>query len=267
MTGNRSGKPVALTIAGSDSGGGAGIQADLRTFSAFDVHGVCAITAVTAQNTATVSAIHMVPARIIDAQLDAVFGDFDIRAIKTGMLGSPSVVRRVRACLERFPDIAVIVDPVLVATSGAQLAESGLVPAMLQHLLARADLLTPNVPEAERLIGRTIRSHADLADAGQRLLELGARAVLLKGGHLEGRSVHDVLVTPQATSTFRHRRFALEGHGTGCTLSAAIAAGIANGCTMENAVAEAIDFVHRALSKAFRPGRGSMALLDHLAAR
>ncbi|MEO8010803.1 MAG: hydroxymethylpyrimidine/phosphomethylpyrimidine kinase, partial [Dokdonella sp.] len=141
-------KPVALTIAGSDSGGGAGIQADLRTFSAFDVHGVCAITAITAQNTVTVSAVEMVSTRMIEAQLVALFDDFAIGAIKTGMLGSPAVVRRVRACLDRHPRIPVIVDPVLVATSGAQLAEAGLVPALHRHLLTRADLLTPNVPEA-----------------------------------------------------------------------------------------------------------------------
>ncbi len=261
------GKPVALTIAGSDSGGGAGIQADLRTFSAFDVHGVCAITAVTAQNTASVSAIHMLPTRMIDAQLDAVFDDFTIGAVKTGMLGTPAVVRRVRACLDRHPDLFLIVDPVLVATSGAQLAEAGLVPAMHRHLLARADVLTPNVPEAERLLDRTIRSTADLLDAARRLQDAGARTVLLKGGHLEGRMVKDVLVTPHGTSTFTHRRINLEGHGTGCTLSAAIAAGMANGRALEDAVAEAIEFVHRALAQAFRPGRGDMALLDHLAAR
>jgi len=259
--------PIALTIAGSDSGGGAGIQADLRTFAAFGVHGLCAITAVTAQNTRGVSAIEMLPAVSVRAQITAVFDDFPIGAAKTGMLGTAALVRCVRETLDRYPRIPLVVDPVLVATSGAALSHDGLVPAMRRHLLPRADLLTPNLPEAESLLDCSISSRAGLLEAAHRLQALGARAVLLKGGHLGGRQVHDVLVSEHGVRWFSHRRIAVEGHGTGCTLAAAVTAGLANGSGLEEAVATAIEFVHRALELAYRPGRGEIVVLDHLGAR
>jgi hydroxymethylpyrimidine/phosphomethylpyrimidine kinase len=259
--------PIALTIAGSDSGGGAGIQADLRSFAAFGVHGTSAITAVTAQNTRAVTAIHMLPAHGIRAQIDAVFDDFAVAAIKTGMLGTPLVVRTVVDALARHAAVPLIVDPVLVATSGATLGGQGLVAAMRRHLLPRAHLITPNVPEAEQLLDRRIRSRAQLLDAALRLRHAGARAVLLKGGHLAGREVHDVLVTAEEVRWFSHRRIAGQAHGTGCTLAAAIVAAMARGEMLADAVSTAIDFVHRALELGYMPGRSRLRVLDHLGAR
>ena len=258
--------PIALTIAGSDSGGGAGIQADLRSFSAFGVHGLSAITAVTAQNTRGVSDIEMLSQRIVRAQIEAVLGDFPVAAIKIGMLGTPALCRTIGAALDGHEDIPLVVDPVLVATTGASLARGRLVASIKQHLIPRADLLTPNVPEAEQLLDRPLRTREDLLDAAQRLRQLGARAVLLKGGHLAGDEVSDLLVSAQGTQWFSHARIDAEGHGTGCTLAAAIAAGLARGNSLEQAVADAIEFVNRALSLAYRPGRGEVVVLDHLAA-
>ncbi|MBN8480743.1 MAG: bifunctional hydroxymethylpyrimidine kinase/phosphomethylpyrimidine kinase [Xanthomonadales bacterium] len=259
--------PIALTIAGSDSGGGAGIQADLRSFAAFGVHGATAITAVTAQNTRAVTAIQMQPVRCIRAQIDAVFDDFRVGAVKTGMLGTARVVRAVAAGLAARRHVPLVVDPVLVATSGAALARDGLVEAMRRHLLPRADLVTPNLPEAEQLLGQRIRTRADLLDAALRLRELGARAVLLKGGHLAGRSVHDVLVDDAGAHWFSHPRLAGEAHGTGCTLAASIVAGLARGESLVDAVRVAIEFVHAALERGYRPGHAPLRVLDHLGAR
>ncbi len=256
--------PIALTIAGSDSGGGAGIQADLRSFAAFGVHGTTAITAVTAQNTRTVAAIQMQPAACIRAQIDAVFDDFAVAAVKTGMLGTAGVVRTVAAALAARPHVPLVVDPVLVATSGAALARDGLVAAVRRHLLPRADLVTPNVPEAEQLLGTRIRTRDDLVAAALRLRESGAHAVLLKGGHLHGRRVHDVLVDTTGVHGFDHPRLAGEAHGTGCTLAAAIVAGLARGEALADAVADAIEFVHAALARGYRPGRAPLNVLDHL---
>ena len=264
MKGRRSGPPAALTIAGSDSGGGAGIQADLRTFAAHGVHGLCAITAVTAQNTRAVTAIETMPPRIVAAELDAVFGDFDVRAVKIGMLATPAIVRTVAAALAKRPRVPVVLDPVLVATTGGRLATADLAPALLRHLLTRADLVTPNVPEAGSLVGRRVRNADDLAAAADDLLRLGARAVLLKGGHLEGRRVRDLLALRDGTRRgFEHARIDAEGHGTGCTLSAAIAANLASGNAMEVAVRRAIDYVHRAMAAGYEPGKGKLRVLDH----
>lgn len=258
--------PIALTIAGSDSGGGAGIQADLRAFAAFGVHATCAITAVTAQNTRRVAAIHVVPAASLLAQLDAVLGDFRVGAIKIGMLATPAIVRGVAGVLARKPRIPVILDPVLVATTGANLGRSDLAAALRRHLLARADLLTPNIPEAERLLERTIRTTTDMHAAARALLEQGARAVLLKGGHLRGSEISDLLLTQDGEHWFHQPRIRGESHGTGCSLSAAIAAGIARGDTLETAVEQAIGFVHHALAAGYRPGKGALRVHDHLAA-
>jgi len=264
MKAPRTGPPAALTIAGSDSGGGAGIQADLRTFAAHGVHGLCAITAVTAQNTRAVTAIRTMPPRFVEAELDAVFGDFEVRAVKIGMLATPAIVRAVAGALAKRPRVPVVLDPVLVATTGGRLAVADLAPALRRHLLARADLVTPNVPEAESLLGRRLRNAEQLAEAADDLLDLGARAVLLKGGHLEGRRVRDLLALRDGTRRwFEHARIDAEGHGTGCTLSAAVAANLALGEPIEDAVTHAIGYVHRAMKAGYEPGRGKLRVLDH----
>jgi hydroxymethylpyrimidine/phosphomethylpyrimidine kinase len=201
---------------------------------------------------------------IVEAQLDAVFGDFDVRAVKIGMLATPAIVRAVARALARRPKVSVVLDPVLVATTGGRLATAGLVPTLRRHLVKRADLVTPNVPEAESLLGRRLSSAADLADAAAALLGHGARAVLLKGGHLKGRRVRDLLALPDGTlRTFEHARIDAEGHGTGCTLSAAIASNLALGDAMEAAVRRAIDYVHRAMSAGYEPGKGRLRVLHH----
>lgn len=259
---------AVLIIAGSDSGGGAGLQADLRTLAAYGVHGTCVVTAITAQNSREVRAIEPVSPTVVAAQLDAVFADFRIRSVKIGMLATAAIVRTVAAALARRPRVKVVLDPVLVATTGARLARGDLAAALRRHLLFRADLLTPNVPEAESLLGRRLRSADDLPSAADDLMALGARAVLLKGGHLPGRRVSDLLMTRDGRQHwFHHARIPAEGHGTGCTLSSAIAARLALGDAMDVAVAEAIDYVNRALRAGYRPGRGRLRFLDHLRAR
>jgi hydroxymethylpyrimidine/phosphomethylpyrimidine kinase len=258
------GPPAVLTIAGSDSGGGAGIQADLRTFASLGTHGLCAITAVTAQNTREVSAIQTLPPRIVAAQIDAVFSDFDVRAVKIGMLATAAIVRTVAAVLNRHPRVPVVLDPVLVATTGARLARGDLAGPIRRHLLSRADLVTPNVPETESLLGRRLSDVSDLPAAAEELLESGVRAVLLKGGHLRGARVSDLLMTADGnTRWFQHARIAAEGHGTGCTLSSAIAAYLARGDSMDVAVKKSVEYVHRALASGYEPGRGKLRVLNH----
>ncbi len=266
-TPHRRAPAIALTIAGSDSGGGAGIQADLRTFAAFGVHGLSAITALTAQNTLGVTAVHEAPRAVLRAQLDAVFADFRIGAVKTGMLASANVAREVAAVLKAHPRVPVVVDPVMIATTGAVLARDNLTNAMRRHLFERADLLTPNLPEAETLLGRTIARRADMRDAAADLRAQGVRAVLLKGGHLRGGEIADLLVDDDGEHWFQQRRIPGESHGTGCSLASAIAAGLAWGHPLAVAVEEAIGFVHDALAAGYRPGRGKLRVLDHLGAR
>lgn len=248
-------RPIALTIAGSDSGGGAGIQADLRTFAAFGVHGTSAITALTAQDTRGVHAIHTVPRAMLHAQVETVLDDFRVGAAKLGMLATPAIAREVARLLQRHPRLPVILDPVLVATTGAKLATHDLADTLRRHLFARADLVTPNIPEAERLLDRTIRDTRDMHAAARALLDGGARAVLLKGGHLAGRRIADLLLAPGVERWFRHARIPGESHGTGCSLAAAITAGIARGAKLETAVEAAIDFVHDALAAGYQIGR------------
>ncbi|MEO7430897.1 MAG: bifunctional hydroxymethylpyrimidine kinase/phosphomethylpyrimidine kinase [Dokdonella sp.] len=254
---------MALSIAGSDSGGGAGVQADLHTFAAFGVHGTCAITAVTAQNTRGVAAVHRVPSAVVTAQMSAVLDDFRVGAVKIGMLATPSIARTVAFALDRYPDIPVVLDPVLVATTGARLGGNDLPAALLRHWLGRAHLWTPNIPEAGSLLNRSIRTRSDMRKAAEDLLAQGARAVLLKGGHLASRELSDLLLTKTGEQWFRHPRLRGEGHGTGCTLSAAIAAGLARGDALECAVERAITYVHAGLSRGYRPGRGRILVLDH----
>lgn len=255
--------PIALTIAGSDSGGGAGIQADLKTFHARGVHGLSVIAAITSQNTRGVTAVHAVPQAHIRSQIAAVFDDFPIGAVKTGMLGSAAITRLVAREMERRKPAWLVVDPVMIATSGARLLDEDAVEAMVQELIPLADILTPNLPEAEALLGWPIRKAADFDRAGQGLLDLGAKTVLLKGGHAGGHTVVDRYYDARGVLELRHPRLKLEGHGTGCTLASAVAAELAKGRTPRSAVRHASDYVHRALQRAYRPGGGNVHVLGH----
>ncbi|TBR14024.1 MAG: bifunctional hydroxymethylpyrimidine kinase/phosphomethylpyrimidine kinase [Lysobacter sp.] len=260
--------PSVMTIAGSDSGGGAGIQADLRTFAAHRIHGLCAITALTAQNTRTVSAVHVPDVHFLDEQIDACFDDFDIRAVKLGMLASAAVIHAVADALERHPPIPLVLDPVMVATSGACLLDPDALDAMRQRLLPLASIITPNIPEAELLLGRPLRDENDALGAARALVAEGVRGALVKGGHLDTRgSVVDILALPGGgIERFEHARLDLAAHGTGCTLAAAIAANLASGLSITAACAYATDYVHRALLLGYRPGRSATVVLDHFGA-
>lgn len=252
---------AALTIAGSDSCGGAGIQADLRTFAAFGVHGASALTALTAQNTLGVHAVHAVPPGFIEAQLDAVFTDLPIRAAKTGMLPDAPSVQAVTVALDRLaPGVPLVVDPVMVATSGASLADSPARDA-LRGLARRATLLTPNTDEAEALCGQRLASAEDLVPVAEALLALGCDAVLLKGGHLDGDEVTDLLLDAGGPTWFRHPRRPGRHHGTGCVLSAAAAAGLALGRPLRDAVSDAVAHVQRVVADARSPRAGDLQLL------
>ncbi|TFY99234.1 bifunctional hydroxymethylpyrimidine kinase/phosphomethylpyrimidine kinase [Ramlibacter henchirensis] len=253
--------PRVLTIAGSDSGGGAGIQADLKTFSALGCYGMSAITALTAQNTLGVRSIHAVPLDILSDQIDAVAQDIGIDAVKIGMLHSAPTVQTVAAALDRHGLRQVVLDPVMVATSGAVLIDRQAVASLVRELFPRALLVTPNLDEAAMLVDRPLRNESDMEAAAQQLLGMGARAVLLKGGHLEGEMVSDLLLVQGAPPRwFRDPRIPTRNtHGTGCTLSSAIAAWIALGAGLEDAVARARAYVRAALEAGakVRTGAGS----------
>lgn len=248
--------PVALTIAGSDSGGGAGVQADLKTFAALGVYGASAITALTAQNTLGVSAIHLAPADIVSAQIAAVLADFNVGSIKIGMLGSTAIAEAVAESLRAWPPASdragrpfLVYDPVMVASSGDALAGAGFVEAIKARLLALVDCLTPNLGEAAALLGAPLaKSETEMAAQGRALLALGPRAVLMKGGHLGGPEAVDLLVTAAQVHRFAGTRLASSNlHGTGCTLSSAIAAQVVLGASLPQAVAAAKDFVRQAI--------------------
>ncbi len=253
--------PVILTIAGSDSGGGAGIQADLKTFAALGTHGTCATTALTAQNTQGVTAVHPVPSKHLVAELDAVFDDFRIAAVKTGMLGDARTVRCVARELARRQPRWLIVDPVMIATSGARLLDANAVRVLVERLIPLADVLTPNLPEAEALTGLAIRNPRDGERVAETLLGWGTRAVLLKGGHGRGREVADRWFDAHGTFDIRHPRLPFDAHGTGCTLSAALAAELAKGRPPRVAARRAIAFVQRALKNAYTPGMTPLRVL------
>ncbi len=254
---------IAMTIAGSDSGGGAGIQADLKTFHQFGVHGTSVIVALTAQNTRGVRSVHAVPAAMVRDQLAALAEDLPPDAVKTGMLASAPLVRQVADAIREFGWTRVVVDPVMVATSGDRLLDADAEAVLRSQLLPRAALVTPNLEEAAILAGQPVSDAASMERAGKRILELGAGAVLVKGGHLPGDTMVDLLVTRQGARPFIHPRVPTTStHGTGCTLSAAVTAGLALGRDLETSVADAIDYVHRALLAA--PGLGSgHGPLDH----
>lgn len=247
---------IALTIAGSDSGGGAGIQADLKTFQAFGVFGTSALTAVTAQNTLGVSAIHPIPVAVVEAQIGAVASDLPPDAVKTGMLATRELVTAVASALDRIADTPCVVDPVMVASSGDRLLDQEAEGAVIAELLPRATLVTPNLQEARLLAGMEVTTVADAHRAADRLMEAGAGAALVKGGHLEGSRAVDVLHHADGERTWTRTRLdTRHTHGTGCTLSAAAAAALARGIPLEEAVGLAIDFVRRAMEAA--PGFGS----------
>ena len=255
--------PTALTIAGSDSGGGAGIQADLKTFAAHRVFGTSAITAVTAQNTLGVTMWRAMPTDLVTAQIEAVAGDLGADAVKTGMLASAAIVEAVAATIAELDLPHVVVDPVMVAKGGDRLLDEDAVAAMRTELLPRAHIVTPNVPEAEVLSGLTIRSIDDMRAAGERILKLGPRVVLVKGGHLDGPESIDVVCTAQGTFELRGPRIASQHtHGTGCTLSAAIAANLALGLDDRTALTRAREYLEGAIRHAPGIGRGH-GPLDH----
>ncbi len=259
---------IALTIAGSDSGGGAGIQADLKTFQQFGVFGTSVIVALTAQNTISVRAVHAAPAAIVAAQLDALADDLPPDAVKTGMLADAALVEQVAGALRDREWRPYVLDPVMVATSGDRLLDADAVSLIRTLLLPLATLVTPNLDEAELLVGHEVRDAEQMATAGRALLELGAGAALVKGGHLDGALVTDVLVTRAGVRRFDHPRITTTStHGTGCTLSAAVTAGLALGRDLESAVADALDFVRRAMRSAPGIGRGHGPLDHTVAAR
>jgi hydroxymethylpyrimidine/phosphomethylpyrimidine kinase len=251
--------PVAATIAGSDSGGGAGIQADLKTFAALGVYGVSVITALTAQNTRGVTGIHEVPAEFITAQIDAVFSDFNVGAVKIGMLANAKAVAAVASGLDRHKQSNIVLDPVMVATSGDRLLEADAIEQLRRLLIPKALVLTPNLPEAAALLDTTIaEDEAVMRHQAHRLLKLGAKAVLIKGGHDTGPESIDLLVEPDRTTRLSAERIATRNtHGTGCTLSSAIAAGLANGQSLTDAVRGAKSYVTAAIAAADRLAVGS----------
>ncbi len=239
-----------LSIAGSDSGGGAGIQADLKTFSALGCYGMTAITAITAQNTQGVTGIHGVPAAMLQAQIDAVVQDIGVDAIKIGMLHAPEIVQVVAQSIRRYGITNVVLDPVMVATSGDKLIQDETVQALVQELFPLATVVTPNLDEAGWLIGRQIPSASAMEQAAQDLLAMGAAHVLLKGGHLPGEWVVDLLAGQNGTRTElgSPRIHTHNGHGTGCTLSSAIAAHLALGFALEPAVQSARTYILGAIA-------------------
>ena len=241
---------IAVTIAGSDSGGGAGIQADLKTFSACGVYGASVLTAITAQNTQGVTAIHDVPAHIIAAQIDAVFCDLAVNAVKIGMLSVPVAIATVAAGLERWRATHVVLDPVMIATSGDRLLAPEAVEVLKRELIPRALVVTPNLHEAAALTDTPLAQNEDEMRAqAQALIAIGAKAVLIKGGHAQSADATDLLVTPSAVARFTAEKIDTKNtHGTGCTLSSAIAAGLAKGQTLAEAVADAKAYVTAAIA-------------------
>jgi hydroxymethylpyrimidine/phosphomethylpyrimidine kinase len=252
---------IALTIAGSDSGGGAGIQADLKTFAAFGTFGTSVVTAVTAQNTLGVNAIHSIPAGIVTAQLAALASDLPPDACKSGMLATRENVEAVASAVATEGWSRYVLDPVMISTSRDELLADDAIGAIRRDLLPLTACVTPNLDEAERLTGIEVRDPEAMVRAGQALLDMGARAALIKGGHLASDILVDVLVTPDRVQRYTRSRLATRAtHGTGCTLSAAITAGLANGLALEEAVPEAIDYVQAAMRAAWGLGSGQQPL-------
>jgi hydroxymethylpyrimidine/phosphomethylpyrimidine kinase len=253
--------PVALTIAGSDSGGGAGIQMDLKVFSALGVFGACAITALTAQNTAGVQAACETPAEFVRSQIEAVLADLPVKAAKTGMLSSEVVVRAVVEATGQGSSLPLVVDPVVVAKDGTHLLSEAGIAAVRDELVPAAAIVTPNIPEAEALTGLRIASEEHLPAAAAKLRDLGCTWVLIKGGHLGGPEVVDLLLGPDGKQALTSPR--IPGgpfHGTGCALSAAITAHLARGRSIPDAVREARSFLQGLIENALALGKGALVL-------
>ncbi|MHC2461232.1 bifunctional hydroxymethylpyrimidine kinase/phosphomethylpyrimidine kinase [Bradyrhizobium embrapense] len=246
--------PVALTIAGSDSSGGAGIQADLKSFAALGVYGASAITALTAQNTTGVSGIHPVPASFVTAQIDAVFSDLNVGAVKIGMVAQAETIVAIAGALQRWAPRHIVLDPVMVATSGDRLLAAEAVDALKTMLFPLASLITPNLPEVAALLNEPVASsEADVEEQGRQLLAMGCRAVLVKGGHGHGTESIDYLIDGERSIALAAPRIATANtHGTGCSLSSAIAAGLAKGEPMETAVRNAKAWITDAIAAADR---------------
>jgi len=246
--------PVALTIAGSDSSGGAGIQADLKTFAALGVYGASAITALTAQNTKGVTGIHPVPAEFVTAQIDAVFSDLDVGAVKIGMVAQADSIDAIATSLKRWSPRYVVLDPVMVATSGDRLLAGEAVEALRTKLIPLASVITPNLPEAAALLDEPMAmSEVEIEGQGRRLLAFGCRAVLIKGGHGQGSESIDYLVSADGTTALAAPRVATQNtHGTGCSLSSAVAAGLAKGEDLALAVRNAKAWISAAIAAADR---------------
>lgn len=249
-------KGRVLIVAGSDSGGGAGIQADIKAVTMMSGYAMTAIAALTAQDTTAVHDVFPIPPAFVARQMEVVLADIGADAIKIGMLATAEIVTAVADVIDaKAGDVPLVVDPVMVASSGGRLLEGDATDALITRLVSRATIVTPNIPEAEVLTGLTIGSEADMAKAAEKILALGPQAVLLKGGHLTGGKLVDLLTTAEGTTRFEGTRIpSTSTHGTGCTLASAIAAGLAQGMTLKDAVARARDYVHEAIRLA--PGYG-----------
>jgi len=248
--------PSAMTIAGSDSGGGAGIQADLKTFAALGVYGTSTLTAITAQNTVGVHAVHEIPTDIIAAQIDAVLSDIGADAVKTGMLASSSIIQCVASELERRPVPCLVVDPVMVAKSGDALLWEDAVDALKTLLVPLASVITPNIPEAEALTGKKIESDTQVREAAEAFITMGAKSVVVKGGHREGPAT-DLFFDGTTFHEFTSPRIETANtHGTGCTFASAVAAGLARGMSILEAVGLAKEFITEAILSSFPVGQG-----------
>ncbi|NBB15701.1 bifunctional hydroxymethylpyrimidine kinase/phosphomethylpyrimidine kinase [Caulobacter sp. SLTY] len=252
-----------LIIAGSDSGGGAGLQADIKAVTMLGGYAATAVTAITVQNTLGVTGVHPIPLEFVEAQARAVLDDIGADALKTGMLGDAATVAVAARIIDSAAGVPAVIDPVMIAKGGASLLDARAVEAVRTELIPRAALLTPNAPEAEALTGLPATTTDDLRRAGEALLRLGAKAVLMKGGHVAGERLVDILMTPEGETAFEAERIdTVHTHGTGCTLASACAAGLAQGMELTAAVARAWDYVHRAIETA--PGLGSgHGPLDH----
>ena len=252
--------PIVLTIAGSDSGGGAGIQADLKTFAALGVYGCSAITSLTAQNTQGVQAVLPIPPAFVQAQIQSVLSDIQVNAIKTGMLATADIINAVADSLKSFAQIPLVLDPVMVATSGDRLLAEDAINTLIENLIPRATILTPNLLEAAALLNTPVAQNiADIQQQAELLLALGVQAVLIKGGHSHGDEATDVLLSEDGFEFFSAVRIATKNtHGTGCTLASAIAAGLAKKLSLRDAVAQAKNYLHNALmhSNELKVGQG-----------
>jgi hydroxymethylpyrimidine/phosphomethylpyrimidine kinase len=253
--------PIALTIAGSDSGGGAGIQADIKTFSALGVFGASVISSLTAQNTLGVQGVFPIPPEFVQQQIHSVLSDLPVCAVKTGMLATADIIEAVAESLRTYPQIPFVLDPVMVATSGDRLLAEDAIQTLIEQLIPLASIVTPNLHEAAVLLNEPVANNLDeMQLQGNKIIALGARAVLMKGGHINTDHATDILVTPEGVSTFSSARLQTKNtHGTGCTLASAIAAGLAKGLSLQDAVSQAKDYLHNALvhSEKLHIGQGS----------